>query len=87
MLNSEVQERLGIAIQALDNSTRKSKPEAVMAKIILSSIKERSNSGNGIPGLRGLGLEDALTLAEEIIKNGTLNLRIDTKALSKSVSS
>lgn len=87
MLNSEVQERLGIAIQALDNSTRKSKPEAVMAKIVLSSIKERSNSGNGIPGLRGLGLEDALTLAEEIIKNGTLNLRIDTKALSKSVSS
>lgn len=87
MLNSEVQERLGIAIQALDNSTRKSKPEAVMAKIVLSSIKERSNSGNGIPGLRGLGLEDTLTLAEEIIKNGTLNLRIDTKALSKSVSS
>lgn len=86
MLNSEVQERLGIAIQVLDNSTRKSKPEAVMAKIVLASIKERSNSGNGIPGLRGLGLEDALMLAEEIIKNGTLNIRIDTKALANSVS-
>lgn len=82
--NSEAQEKLSYAIAVLDN-TQEPSMEATIAHTLLSVIAERSASGNDIPGLRGLGLENALNLANEIIENGTRNIRIDTKSLAASI--
>ncbi len=84
MSNSEVQEELSHAIAILDNTEHPS-AESYIAHSILTVIKELADSGNSIPGLRGLGMEDALKLSHEIKVNGIKNLRFNTKALSNGI--
>lgn len=77
MINADTQEVLTQAIEILANveSTTTDDVEAAkitFAKSTLVLFKAYSNSSNGIPALRGLGLEEAIDLATYVIVKGNV---------------
>lgn len=75
MINADTQEVLAQGIEVLTavETTTKDAVEAAkiaFAKSTLVLFKAYSNSSNGIPALRGLGLEDAVDLATYVIVKG-----------------
>lgn len=87
MDNNEVQARFSQAIEILSESNRETQFEVNLVKSLLEYMKAYSASRNAIPGLRGLGLKEALMVADEIIaSNNTRNIHIDTKLLASAVS-
>lgn len=77
MINADTQEVLTHGIEILTNveSTTTDAVEAakiVFAKSTLVLFKAYSNSSNGIPALRGLGLEEAIDLATYVIVKGNV---------------
>ena len=86
LTDAEVQAALSSAIEvtaiALASESEKKNNEVVVTRLTflhlsLTSIKMMSKSSNGIPGLRGLGLEKALKLSEKITAEG-----IDVRSVS-----
>lgn len=76
--NSEIQALFQKALDKLDEiDGNKKRYEKLYAASWIERIKEYSNSGNEIPGLRGLGLEKTIKLAEEILENGLDNVAIN----------
>lgn len=85
MNTQEVQREMAKAIETLKTVADPSM-EITSATNLLMTMKEFSASANGIPGLRGLGLNEALELARSINTTGLRGLRINTTELARSVS-
>jgi hypothetical protein len=86
--NTYVQELLSTAIALIKPSSDPIVDLKIQTiKNSLQLIKLYSASCNSIPGLRGLGLEEALKLSEHIIaKEGDItNVHLNFKALSNIV--
>ena len=92
MNSVETQETLAKAIELLKAERQvqenKSFNEVNVVKLSililsLESVKLLSESGNSIPGLRGMGLEEAIAAAENLVENGinTRNISIQHRAL------
>lgn len=71
LTDGQVQQILAEAIETLqgtlDGQTMEENPKLWVALSTLWAVRAYSKSGNGIPGYRGLGLEQALNVAEAII--------------------
>lgn len=71
LTDGQVQQILADAIEilqrTLDGQTMEENPKLWVTLSTLWAVRAYSKSGNGIPGYRGLGLEQALETAEAII--------------------
>jgi hypothetical protein len=98
MKNDEAQKTIRSAVKSLDKVIARNTDEWVLAKLaavrsVLHLLRLASDSSNGIPGLRGVGLEDGYALATRInekMKDDTgdsriLAFHIDRKSILKSV--
>lgn len=90
LTDNEVQETLNAALlllsAALAVEQEKTRNEITVMRLTIAlsgllTLKMLSKSSNGIPGLRGLGLEEGMNLARRLIADGvkphllTLNYR------------
>lgn len=76
--NSEIQALFHETLEKLDKMPKDRKnAERMMAYVWIERMKIYSSSGNEVPGLRGLGLEKAIKLSEEILSNGLVNIKVD----------
>ena len=50
-------------------------PQLLIVTTVIHSVQTLSKSCNGIPGLRGLGLENTLLLCQQILEKDVLNPR------------
>lgn len=83
LTNTEVQAKLTASLELLKN--RDSTPQGDLALAILTYLKASSASGNDIPGLRGLGLEEALAFSEALEANPTGKVTLSSKLLAKAL--
>lgn len=91
MTNDEAQTIFAHALTLLTEAETPSNEDMLIkhnfAIVSLQIIKAYSASGNTIPGLGGLGLQEGIALAEQIIQtNGNVSkFRYDFKAIAKTL--
>jgi hypothetical protein len=98
MKNDDVQKTLHSAVKSLDKVIARNTDEWILAKLVavrsaLYVLRLASESSNGIPGLRGLGLKEGYALATRINEkmegdtgdSRILAFHIDHKSILKSV--
>lgn len=81
--DQQVQDTLAAAILIIKATLEQEKDEFVETKLnvlfyFLTHMRQKSKSANGIPGQRGLGLEEAVAISESII----LQQKVDGRTLS-----